>query len=295
MDKSELDENSLEEKKKNIFMRIYNLFVCFFIIFNTCVIFYIIFFWFNFNKVAYYIFLLTSVFFLIFSILKTNLFLFTSKKEPYKRIGYNKDSDIVGVEGIISDQEFMMMDRDLDGDITLLEYFPKTDKEIVSIILEKVKGFRLDEFYKYVEDSYLLIEEGIREKNPELFSGYLNYGYFQLVKNKIIADSYPKRELQRIVGMAIKDAVLKGNILVVKLAITIRYKDSDLNDIYILTYINNLNELKENENKCSNCGSLLKNSGICEYCTTYNYFSYKGFILNDKTMINISGDEFKRG
>lgn len=207
-----------------------------------------------------------------------------------ERVKYKKRTakDKLDVVGLADDSELNNLDLNSDGHVDLYEYYTKTEDEIEEIIKSKCHEFSKNEFYEYIKKSILIIEDGIRLGDYKAFSGYLNYSYYKRLKNKIKTRNNNDDVLNKIVGVVLKDCVVLENIMTVKVAITLNYKSRNKNEVYILTYINNLND-RISDNNCFNCGAPL-NKGICDYCDTYNYFSYKGFILSDKVAIRISGD-----
>lgn len=219
------------------------------------------------------------------------VFFFAFVGIEYKKVSYKSRvaKDKLNIEGMVDDREFANLDLNSDGYIDLSEYYTKTEDEVISLIKEKCPHFVKDEFYDYVRKSILTIEEGLSKDDYEVFSGYLNYSYYKQLKNKIRINRAKKESFHKIIGVILKDCVLVGDIMTVKVAITLSYRGRDKNDIYILTYINNLKDSSLDSSKCINCGSTL-NKGICDYCDTYNYLAYEGFILSDKTSIRISWD-----
>lgn len=207
-------------------------------------------------------------------------------RAKYKKRTSNDKLDIVG---LADDKEFNNFDLNNDGYVDLYEYYTKSEDEVEKLIKEKCPTFSKNEFYNYIKKSIFIIENGLNEGDYEAFSGYLNYSYYRRLKNKIRVKKNSDRVLNKIVGVVLKDCILDDNIMTVKVAITLNYKTKSKNEVFVLTYINNLKDNFNNNDKCFNCGAALE-KGICSYCDTYNYFAYNGLILSDKVAIRISGD-----
>lgn len=208
----------------------------------------------------------------------------------YRKLRYKKrtSKEKLSIEGLIEDRDFLKFDKNKDGYIDLYEYYSKSDDEVEKLIKSKGVDFSKEDFYSYIKKSFFIIDKGIAEENPLVFSGYLNYSFYKQMSKKI-RNKMQEVKLSRIKGIILKDCKISSNIMIIKVAITLIRKDKNKNEVFILTYLNNLNDENCENNNCINCGAKLK-IGLCDYCKTYNYIAYKGFILSDMIPIRISGD-----
>ena len=85
-----------------------------------------------------------------------------------------KKKDNVPVEGVLSVEEFMRIDKDNDGEILVSEFYPLTEDEVEKKILEVDKNFSKTTFSGIVNHIYLMYEDSFNKQNLLLVRPFMS-------------------------------------------------------------------------------------------------------------------------
>lgn len=221
------------------------------------------------------------------------------EEDFYKKIRINlfnfyKKDDGIGIHGIIEGKEFDEMDKNRDNKITVSEFYPLTEKEVLDNIRKQDSSFSKVEFYSYVKSLIFLIKDAFMKKDNHILRAFeedgLYWSHKSLIENNQISD---KNIEVRIKGVLLKDFKVDGNKQIIDVAITIRVIDKTtleedrFEDIpLIMIFARNGNfkvKTKLSTTNCLNCGAVIDvdDNGVCKYCGTSLVSGDLGWILTD--------------
>lgn len=222
-----------------------------------------------------------------------------------------KSSDKVPVEGVVSDEKFAELDKDKDGRIMVNEFYPKSEEEIIELLVKQDEKFSKTLFSEVVYYIYQMYEESINKLDSSIIRPFMTDAMF--FQHNLLINDYSNsknkevRQNVRVKGMLLKNFKVEGNKEILEVALTSKMKkystdedgrvvDGDQFDYvdvpYILTFVRKVGVVTDNVHNienCPNCGAVIKinDDGVCDYCNTNVVSGEFGWVLSDIKCIDI--------
>ena len=231
---------------------------------------------------------------------------------PKENTKKRKDTRNSKVEGIIKGRQFDLLDSNSDGIISVDEFYPLTEEEVLEKIKESNQSFSKDEFYSYCKELFTKLQSIWTSKDLKKLRVLEDSKLFN--QHKLIIEDLNSNSLTDyrkdifIKGVLLKDYKVEEDNEVVVVALTADVKKYVLDSMgeiisgdkehrvtipYILTLVKNKNNSisKIDKINCPNCGSVVSidDDNVCKYCGSIIDNNDNNWKLLDIRNIDING------